>query len=73
MKDLPDGTFPGILRELMVLDFPIVVKAEVTIPDQTKMMDQLQGADAADAGRADRLAGWLHDERGSAGRPDSVP
>ena len=23
MKDLPDGTFPGMLRELMVLDFPV--------------------------------------------------
>jgi type IV secretory pathway VirB4 component len=43
MKDLPDGTFPGILRELMVLDFPIVVNAEATIPDQTKMMDQFKG------------------------------
>ena len=38
MKDLPDGTFPGILRELMVLDFPVVVNAEVTIPDQTKVI-----------------------------------
>ena len=43
MKDLPDGTFPGILRELMVLDFPVVVNAEVTIPDQTKMIVRLQG------------------------------
>lgn len=43
MKDLPDGTFPGILRELMVLDFPTIVQAESTIPDQTKMMDHFKG------------------------------
>jgi type IV secretory pathway VirB4 component len=43
MKDLPDGTFPGILRELMVLDFPIVVSAEVTIPDQVKTLDHFKG------------------------------
>ncbi len=36
MKDLPDGTFPGILRELMVLDFPIVVNAEATIPTRRR-------------------------------------
>lgn len=43
MKDLPDGTFPGMLRELLVLDFPIVVNAEVTIPDQTKILDHFKG------------------------------
>ncbi len=43
MKDLPDGTFPGILRELMVLDFPVVVNAEVTIPDQTKVIAGFKG------------------------------
>ena len=43
MKDLPDGTFPGILRELLVLDFPIIVNAEVTIPDQTKILDHFKG------------------------------
>jgi type IV secretory pathway VirB4 component len=43
MKDLPDGTFPGILRELLVLDFPIVVNAEITIPDQTKILDHFKG------------------------------
>lgn len=43
MKDLPDGTFPGILRELLVLDFPIVVNAEVTIPDQTKILEHFKG------------------------------
>lgn len=43
MKDLPDGTFPGILRELLVLDFPIIVNAEVTIPDQTKILEHFKG------------------------------
>ncbi len=43
MKDLPDGTFPGMLRELLVLDFPIIVNAEVTIPDQTKILEHFKG------------------------------
>jgi type IV secretory pathway VirB4 component len=43
VKDLPDGTFPGILRELMVLDFPITVNTEVTIPDQTKVLEHFKG------------------------------
>lgn len=43
MKDLPDGTFPGMLRELLVLDFPIVVDAEVVIPDQTKVLEHFKG------------------------------
>src|SRR6516162_1377540 len=38
LKELPDATFPGILRELAVLDFPIVVSAQLTIPDQTKVL-----------------------------------
>jgi type IV secretory pathway VirB4 component len=43
LKDLPDGTFPGMLRELLILDFPIVVTAEVTIPDQTKILEHFKG------------------------------
>src|SRR5579864_204139 len=38
LKELPDATFPGILRELAALDFPFVVNAQVTIPDQTKVL-----------------------------------
>ena len=38
LKELPDVTFPGILRELAALDFPIVVNAQFTIPDQTKIL-----------------------------------
>jgi hypothetical protein len=38
LKELPDTTFPGVLRELIGLDFPIIVNAQVTIPDQTKVL-----------------------------------
>lgn len=38
LKDLPDATFPGILRELCGLDFPLIINAQVTIPDQTKVL-----------------------------------
>jgi hypothetical protein len=38
LKELPDATFPGILRELVALDFPVVVSAQLTMPDQTKVL-----------------------------------
>src|SRR6185437_12711795 len=38
LKELPDATFPGILRELAALDFPIAVSTQLTIPDQTKIL-----------------------------------
>ena len=38
VKELPDATFPGLLRELVALDFPIVVNAQITIPDQAKVL-----------------------------------
>ena len=40
LKDLPDATFPGVLRELVVMDFPIIINAEVTLPDQAKAVKQ---------------------------------
>ena len=40
LKDLPDATFPGLLRELLVLDFPLVINAEVVLPDQAKAVKQ---------------------------------
>jgi type IV secretory pathway VirB4 component len=40
LKDLPDATFPGVLRELVVMDFPIVINAEVALPDQAKSVKQ---------------------------------
>ena len=38
VKELPDATFPGILRELAGLDFPFVASAQVLIPDQAKVL-----------------------------------
>lgn len=38
LKELPDATFPGILRELVALDFPIVATAQIELPDQTKVL-----------------------------------
>jgi type IV secretory pathway VirB4 component len=38
LKELPDATFPGILRELVSLDFPIIVSAQLTLPDQAKVL-----------------------------------
>ena len=43
LKDLPDATFPGLLRELLVMDFPLVVSAEVLLPDQAKAIKQYKG------------------------------
>ena len=40
LKDLPDATFPGLLRELLVMDLPLVVNAEVVLPDQAKAVKQ---------------------------------
>ncbi|HZQ68398.1 MAG TPA: hypothetical protein VFA68_07750 [Terriglobales bacterium] len=40
LKDLPDATFPGVLRQLVVTDFPIVINAEIVLPDQTKSVKQ---------------------------------
>jgi len=38
LKELPDATFSGILRELAAIDFPIVVNAQITLPDQAKVL-----------------------------------
>src|SRR6185295_14555866 len=40
LKEPPDSTYPGLLRELLSLDFPIVVNAEIVIPDQAKVISQ---------------------------------
>ena len=40
LKELPDATFPGVLRELVVTDFPIVINAEIVLPDQAKAVKQ---------------------------------
>lgn len=38
LKEMPDATFPGIMRELVAQEFPVVISAEVSIPDQSKIM-----------------------------------
>ncbi|MBV9081054.1 MAG: hypothetical protein JOZ62_00140 [Acidobacteriaceae bacterium] len=43
LKDLPDATYPGILRELLALDFPLVVNTEITIPDQSARLKHFKG------------------------------
>lgn len=43
LKDLPDATYPGILRELLSLDFPLVVNTDVAIPDQAERLKHYKG------------------------------
>src|SRR5258708_35028872 len=38
MKELSEGTLAGILGELTGLDFPIIANAQLTIPDQVKVL-----------------------------------
>ncbi len=38
VKELPDATFPGITRELVAQEFPLVISAEIAIPDQSKIV-----------------------------------
>ena len=40
LKEPSDSTYPGLLRELLSLDFPVVVNAEIVIPDQAKVVSQ---------------------------------
>ncbi len=40
LKTPPDGTYPGILRELMTIGFPVVISTQVTIPDQRVVLDK---------------------------------
>ncbi len=42
VKDLPDATFPGMLRELLSLSFPLVANVEVNLPDQAKVQKQFK-------------------------------
>ena len=38
LKELPDATIPGMLKSLSTLGFPIVISAQVVIPDQVKVL-----------------------------------
>jgi len=42
LKEPPDATYPGLLREVLSLDFPFVVNVEITIPDQAKVISQFK-------------------------------
>lgn len=43
LKDLPDATFPGVLRELLQMDFPLVLNADVGLPDHAKVVKKYKG------------------------------
>ena len=36
----PDGTYPGILRQLMTIGFPLVISTQIVIPDQRIVLDK---------------------------------
>jgi type IV secretory pathway VirB4 component len=40
LKEPPDSTYPGLLRELLSLDFPIVINTEIVVPDQARVISQ---------------------------------
>ena len=67
LKDLPDATFPGILRELVLLDFPLVVNAEVTLARPGQNGQALQEPAAEDDGGAARHPRRVPHQRRRAG------
>src|SRR5438128_10538920 len=40
LKEPPDSTYPGLLRELLSLDFPVVINTEIVVPEQAKVISQ---------------------------------
>lgn len=38
LKELPDATFPGMLKNFSTLGFPVVISGQVVIPDQVKVL-----------------------------------
>src|SRR5215467_3125047 len=40
LKEPPDSTYPGLLRELLSLDFPIVINTEIVVPNQARVISQ---------------------------------
>jgi hypothetical protein len=40
LKVPPDGTYPGILRQVMTIGFPLVISTQVLIPDQRVVLDK---------------------------------
>ncbi len=39
LKTSPDGTYPGILRNLLTIGFPVVISTQVSIPDQRVVLN----------------------------------
>lgn len=42
LKDPPERTFPGIIRKLLILGFPLTISTNIEIPDQTKILNHYQ-------------------------------
>jgi len=42
LKAPPDATYPGILRSLLTSGLPVVVSAQVTIPNQSKVLERFK-------------------------------
>lgn len=40
LRNTPEATYPGILRDLLTSGIPMVVSAQVIIPNQVKVLDQ---------------------------------
>jgi TraG P-loop domain len=38
LKELPDATIPGMLKSVATVGFPVVINAQVLIPDQVKVL-----------------------------------
>jgi hypothetical protein len=40
LRNTPEATYPGILRDLLTSGIPMVVSAQIVIPNQVKVLDQ---------------------------------
>src|SRR6202035_1271084 len=68
VKEMPDATFPGITRELVGQEFPLVISAEVTIPDQKQDHAGVQTTAFENAGRTARHPWRLQNQHRGADR-----
>ena len=58
LKEMPDATFPGITRELVGQEFPLVISAEIAIPDQSKIMRSYKRGSRMQAAQRDIHGGF---------------
>lgn len=42
LKELPDQTSPGLIRELLTLKLPLTISVHVVVPDQNKLIGKLK-------------------------------